>query len=89
MLYGQISTESHGGLGQKIRMTLHLNPTRLKDSAVKGEIGRVRVIGGPNIPNVPGPKVEMRDMQRFGDILIHIGDIGIFDSKLIDLNGIK
>jgi hypothetical protein len=70
-------------------MALHLNPARAKDIAVKVEIGRVRVIGGPDITNVPGEKVEMSEMERFGRILIHIDDIGIFDFKLVDLDGIK
>ena len=70
-------------------MALHLNPSRIKDLGVKGEIGRVRIIRGPDIPNVPGKKVEVCDMQRFGRILIHIGDIGIFNFKFVDLDGIK
>ena len=70
-------------------MPLHLNPPRIKDVAVKGEIGRVRIIGGPDVPNVPGQKVEVCEVQRFGRILIHIGDIGIFNFKFVDLDGIK
>ena len=54
MLQGQIGLDSRVWLGKKIRMTLHLNPSRTKDRAVKGEIGRVRIIGGPDVPNVPG-----------------------------------
>jgi hypothetical protein len=70
-------------------MTLHQDPSRIKDIAVQIQIGRVRVIGGPDVPNIPGEEVEMSEMQRFGRILIHIGDVGIFDFKLIDLDGIK
>ena len=89
VMQDHIGIDSRVWLGKEIRMALHLNPSRIKDIAVEVEIGRIRIIGGPDVPNVPGEKVQMSEMQRFGRILIHIGDVGIFDFKLIDLDGIK
>jgi hypothetical protein len=70
-------------------MALQLNLPRTKNSAVKGEIGRVRVIRGPDVTNVSGEQVQVGEVQRSGRVLIHIGDVGIFDPKLIDLDGIN
>src|SRR6185295_19951319 len=89
MLQGQIDIDSRVWLRKEIGMSFHQYFPRAKDLAIQIEIGRVRVIGRPNITDIPGDKVEVSETQRFGWILIDIGDVGIFDFKLIDLNGIE
>src|SRR6476620_794598 len=81
--------DSRVWLGEEIGMAFHHNPSRTKNIAVEVEIGRVRIVGGPDVPNIPGEKVQMGEVERFGRILIHIRDVGILDFKRIYLDGIK
>src|SRR4029078_13666621 len=89
MLQGQIGIDSRMWFRKEVGVSLHPNSPRAKDIAIEVEVGRIRVVGRPDITDIPGEKIEMGETQWFGWILIDVGDVGIFDFKLVDLDGIK